>query len=111
MAAKPDVSKNSAGYYLWNVYDKNTGTFDVCQLIVGSQGTLGIVTEITFKIVPVEPYSNVLAIFLPSLDHISNLVKEIIPFKPDSLETYDDKSMKLAIRFFFAIYFHTIRKS
>jgi FAD/FMN-containing dehydrogenase len=101
IGAKPDVSKNSAGYYLWNVYDKTTGKFDLCQLIVGSQGTLGIVTEITFKLVPLEPYSNVLAVFLPSLDHVSLLVKEIIPFKPDSLETYDDKSMILAVRFFF----------
>ncbi len=101
VAAKPDVTKNSAGYYLWNVYDKKTGTFDLCQLIVGSQGTLGIVTEITFKIVPLEPFSNVLAVFLPSLDHVAELVKEVIPFKPDSLETYDDKSMKLAVRFFF----------
>ncbi len=100
MAAKPAVSKNSAGYYLWNVYDKQTGTFDLCRLIVGSQGTLGLVTEITFKLVPTEPYSNILAVFLPSLDHVSALVNEILPFKPDSLETYDDKSLKLAVRFF-----------
>lgn len=101
MAAKPDVSKNSAGYYLWNVYDKTTGTFDVCRLIVGSQGTLGIVTEINFRLVPTEPFSNILVVFLPSLADVSKLVTEIMPFKPDSLETFDDKSMKLAIRFFF----------
>lgn len=101
MAAKPDVSKNSAGYYLWNVYDKNSGIFDLCRLIVGSQGTLGIVSEITFKLVPTEPYANILAVFLPSLDHVSDLVNEILPFKPDSLETYDDKSMILAVKFFF----------
>lgn len=99
--AKPDVSKNSAGYYLWNVYDKQTGVFDLCRLIVGSQGTLGITTEITFKLVPTEPYSNILAVFLPSFDHISELVTEIIPFKPDSLETFDDYSLKLAVKFFF----------
>jgi FAD/FMN-containing dehydrogenase len=101
MAAKPDVSKNSAGYYLWNVYDKATGSFDICRLIVGSQGTLGIVTEINFRLVPTEPYSNILVVFLPSLDHVSSLVTEILPFKPDSLETFDDKSMILAVRFFF----------
>lgn len=101
MAAKPTVSKNSAGYYLWNVYDKATGTFDLCRLIVGSQGTLAIVSEITFKLVPTDPYSNILAVFLPKLDDIGKLVAEIVPFKPDSLETYDDKSMILAIRFFF----------
>lgn len=101
MAARPTVSKNSAGYYLWNVYDKQTGAFDLCRLIVGSQGTLAVVTEINFKLVPTEPYSNILAVFLPSLDEIGKLVAEIVPFKPDSLETYDDKSMILAIRFFF----------
>lgn len=100
-AAKPDVSKNSAGYYLWNVYDRNTEKFDLCQLIVGSQGTLGIVTSIDFKLVPFEKYSNILAVFLPSLDDTSKLVNEILPYKPDSLETYDDKSMFLAVRFFF----------
>lgn len=101
VSAKPDVSKNSSGYYLWNVYDKEKQTFDLCRLIVGSQGTLGIVTEITFKLVPTEPYSNILVVFLPSLDHVSGLVNEILPFKPESLETYDDKSMILAVRFFF----------
>jgi FAD/FMN-containing dehydrogenase len=101
MAGKPSVSKNSSGYYLWNVYDKEKQSFDLCQLIVGSQGTLGIITEITCTLVPTEPFSNVLVVFLPSLDHVSELVNEILPFKPESLETYDDYSMILAIRFFF----------
>lgn len=100
-AARPDVSKNSSGYYLWNVLDKDKQTFDLCRLITGSQGTLGLVTEITWRLVPVEPFSNILAIFLPSLDHVSDLVNEILPFKPESLETYDDKSMVLAVKFFF----------
>lgn len=99
--AKPDVSKNSSGYYLWNVYDKDKKTFDLCQLIVGSQGTLGIVTEITLKLVPIPKYSNLLVVFLPSLDKVSELVNRILPYKPESLETYDDKSMILAVRFFF----------
>ncbi|MES2223646.1 MAG: FAD-binding oxidoreductase [Patescibacteria group bacterium] len=98
--AKPDVSKNSAGYYLWNVVDDNEG-FDLCRLIVGSQGTLGIITEITFKLVPTEPYANLLAVFMPDITQISNIVNEILPFKPDSLETYDDYSMELAVKFFF----------
>lgn len=99
-SAKPDVSKNSAGYYLWNVMDKDEN-FDLCRLIVGSQGTLGIVTEITFKLVPVLPYSNVMAVFMPDIRNLSKIVNEILPFNPDSLESYDDYSMKLAVRFFF----------
>jgi FAD/FMN-containing dehydrogenase len=107
IAAKPDVSKNSAGYYLWNVYNKETGIFDLCRLIVGSQGTLGIVTEINFRLVPTQPYSNILVVFLPSLDDVSKLVTEIVPYKPDSLETFDDKSMILAVRFFLD-FFHQL---
>jgi len=75
--------------------------FDLCRLICGSQGTLGIVTEITFKLVPTEPYSNLLAIFMPDITKLSDIVTEILPFKPDSLETYDDYSIELAVKFFF----------
>lgn len=100
-SAKPNVSKNSAGYYLWNIWDENKKTFDLCKLIVGSQGTLGIVTKVKWKLVPVEKYSNVLAIFMPDIKNLGQLVTEILPFKPDSLESYDDYSMKLAVRFFF----------
>lgn len=99
--AKPNVSKNSAGYYLWNVWNKQTEVFDLCRLIVGSQGTLGIVTQITFRLVPVAPYENVLAIFMPDITRLGDMVKTIMPFGPDSLESYDDYSMKLAVRFFF----------
>ncbi len=99
-AAKPDVSKNSSGYYMWNVYDKAKETFDLCKLIVGSQGTLGIVTEITFSLVPLPKYSNLLVVFLPSLQNVSQLITRILPYKPESLETYDDKAMILAVRFF-----------
>ena len=109
VSAKPNVSKNSAGYYLWNVYDKQAGKFDLCRLIVGSQGTLGIVTEINFRLVPTHAYSNILVVFLPSLDEVSKLVTEILPFKPDSLETYDDKSMILAVRFFFDFFKQFVR--
>lgn len=96
--AKPQVSKNSAGYYLWNVWDGKT--FDLNKLIVGSQGTLGLVTEAKVKLVRTEPVSKLFVIFLPNLTHIAELVNEILPTNPDSLETYDDATMKLAFRFF-----------
>src|SRR3989344_8451560 len=59
--AKPNVHKNSAGYYIWNVEDSKRGKrakkyFDLNKLLVGSQGTLGIATEITFKLVPNPKY-------------------------------------------------------
>jgi len=68
-------------------------------LIVGSQGTLGIITKIKWRLVPVEKYSSLLAIMMQDLKQLGNIVTEIVPFKPESIESYDDYSMKLAIRF------------
>jgi FAD/FMN-containing dehydrogenase len=96
--ARPLVSKNSAGYYLWNVWDGKT--FDLTKLIVGSQGTLGIVTEAKLRLVPVKEHSRLFVIFLRDLTHLSELVNEILPLGPESLESYDDQTMNLAVRFF-----------
>jgi FAD/FMN-containing dehydrogenase len=95
--AKPAVSKNSAGYYLWNVWDGKT--FDLNKLIVGSQGTLCMISEITFKLVPVQKHSKLYVIFLRDLAPISTLVNDILPFGPESVETYDDHTLLLAIKF------------
>ncbi|HEV7701896.1 MAG TPA: FAD-binding oxidoreductase [Candidatus Paceibacterota bacterium] len=97
--AKPNVHKNSAGYYVWNVM-QNKAYFDLNKLLVGSQGTLGIVTEITFKIIPEIKYSKLVAIFMNDLGPLGRLVDEILELNPETLEAYDDKTMKLAIKFF-----------
>lgn len=99
--AKPNVSKNSAGYYLWNIYNKETGIFDLNKLLVGSQGTLGIVTEMKWKLVPTEPVSNVLAIYMDKIDKVGDLAKILADYKPDSIESFDEYSLKLAFKFFF----------
>ena len=63
-AAKPHVTKNSTGYNLWDVWDRQTGIFDLTKLIVGAQGTLGLTTDITFSLVPSRPHSGLLVLFL-----------------------------------------------
>lgn len=99
VAAKPKVSKNSAGYYLWNVWNEETGIFDLTKLIVGSQGTLGIVTEAKLGLVPVEKYSKLFVVFMRDLKNLGNLVREVLELNPETVESYDDSTMKLAIRF------------
>ena len=99
--AKPDVTKNSAGYYLWNVWDEEKQIFDLCRLFVGSQGTLGIITEIGFKLTFKPKASGLLAIFMPTINKLPEVVNEVMKYKPDSFESYDDYSMTLAVKFFF----------
>src|SRR3989344_4552883 len=95
--SKPRVSKNSAGYALWDVWDGKT--FDPTQLIVGSQGTLALITEITFKLVIPKEHSALLVIFLHDFQKLAEVVKTILAHKPESFESYDDHTMKLAVRF------------
>ncbi len=100
--ARPKVSKNSAGYYLWNVFSNNNGKkiFDLNKIIVGSQGTLGIITEAKLRLVPIEPASKLFVIFLHDPRGIAELVNAILPTNPESIESYDDETMKLAFKFF-----------
>ncbi len=98
--AKPNVSKNSAGYYLWNVWDEEGGIFDLTKLIVGSQGTLGIVTKITLHLVATKKVSKLVVVFMKDIKQLGEVVGAILPNHPESLESYDDATMKLAIKFF-----------
>jgi len=97
IAAKPRVSKNSAGYYLWNV--ERSGMFDLVKLLVGSQGTLGIITAAKIRLVPVEPVSRLLVVFMPSIEKLGEVVNKIMPSAPESIESYDDSTLKLALRY------------
>ncbi len=96
--AKPRVSKNSTGYALWNVWDRTT--FDLTKLFTGSEGTLGITTEITFGLVEPRPASKLLVVFIKDLAILPNLVKKILIHKPETFESYDDNTFKFAVRFF-----------
>ena len=96
MAAKPKVTKNSAGYALWNVYDKEQGTFDLTKLIVGAQGTLGMVTEAKLKLVRPKEHRAMLIMFLTDLDDLPEIVHRVLARKPESFESYDDKTFALA---------------
>ncbi len=100
IAAKPHVSKNSAGYYIWNVWDEEKQIFNLNKLLVGSQGTLGIVTQAKLRLIPIKNETKLFVIFLPDLTKVSEVVNEILPLDPESIESYDDATMKLAVKFF-----------
>lgn len=99
-AAKPKVSKNATGYNLWNVWDRETGVFDMTQLIIGSQGTLGLVTDIDFKLVKQEPFSGVLVVFMKNTNNLGEVINEVLTKKPTSFESFDNYTLMLSIKFF-----------
>jgi FAD/FMN-containing dehydrogenase len=98
-AAKPNVSKNSTGYNLWNVWDRETGIFDLTQVIIGAQGTLGFVTEATLRLVPRPKHSGLLVLFMHDIGDLGELIPKVLEHKPATFESFDDKTLWLSIRF------------
>ncbi|MCB9806103.1 FAD-binding oxidoreductase [Candidatus Nomurabacteria bacterium] len=97
--AKPKVTKNSSGYALWDVYNREAGTFDLTQLFVGSQGTLGLLTEAEMRLVESNDHEKLVAVFLDNWNDLPILVNELLPLKLESMETFDDTTLKLGLRF------------
>src|SRR2546421_89546 len=98
-AAKPKVSKNSMGYNLWDVWDRDSGEFHLEKLIVGAQGTLGFTTDIKFRLVPRRPPSGLLVLFLRDIDALGEIIPRVLGHKPATMECFDDATLLLSIKF------------
>jgi FAD/FMN-containing dehydrogenase len=90
-----DVSRNSAGYHLSSV--KNKKDFDLTPLIVGSQGTLGIVTEIILDTEVHNPGTTLVAGFFDDLQSVQEAVLELkrLPQIPSAIEMVDETLLNL----------------
>ena len=67
-------------------------------MIVGSQGTLGIITEIKFKLVKPKTREHLLVIFLNDLHSLPAITNHLLKYKPQSIESYDDQTFKVAMK-------------
>ena len=101
-AARPNVTKDSTGYHLWNVWNRETGIFDLTKLFVGAQGTLGIITEGTVKLVPKVPYSGTLVCYMRDIDKLGAIVPAVLAKKPATFECFDDATLWLSLKFVLA---------
>ena len=98
-AAAPKVSKDSTGYHIWNVWDRETEIFDLTQMIIGAQGTLGFVTEGTFSLVPRPKHSGLLVLFMRDIDGLGELITTVLKHKPATFESFDDQTLLLVMKF------------
>lgn len=103
--ARPHVNKNSMGYNLWSVWDRGTQIFDLTRLFSGSQGTLGVITDLTIEAVPKPAHTGLLLVYLPSLGKLGDVIHTIMSHQPSTFEGFDDITFNLGIR-----YFSTFRK-
>lgn len=94
--ARPKVRKNSAGYQLWRVVNKNQDDFNVAKLLVGSQGTLGIVTSVKLRLVEKFDHRRMLIITMNDPKDLADVVQTVLKHRPEGLELYDYHTYELA---------------
>ena len=88
---KLGVTKNSAGYALPEIKRKD-GSFDLTPLMVGSQGTLAIVTEAVVETEPYNPHTTLIAAYFDNIQRAEEVVMELrkLPDLPSAIEVVDD---------------------
>ncbi|MEO5950370.1 MAG: FAD-binding oxidoreductase [Candidatus Saccharimonadales bacterium] len=98
--ARPKVNKNSMGYNLWSVWDRETGIFDMTQLITGSQGTLGVVTDIVIQTHRKALHNGLLIIYIEKQSQLEEVIQTVLRHKPVTFEGFDDVTFDLGIKYF-----------
>jgi len=88
-----------SGEIIWtgaNVLKNSTG-YNLTQLIVGSEGTLGIVTRIVLKLIPLPKYDLLMLVPFASLEKASEAVSAIFRagFVPSALELVEIDALKI----------------
>ena len=92
---RPRANKNSSGYDLWGAWAAGDAVssiaprFDPLRLIVGSEGTLGVVTEVAMRLVPVAPATAVALLYFASWDEASAAVLEARRLGASAVEAMD----------------------
>lgn len=77
--------KNSSGYAL----DAWLASGDLLDLVIGSEGTLGVVTEIEWRLEPIPPHRGGVRAGVPDLEELGKAVPRLLELAPSALEFLD----------------------
>ncbi len=101
---KPETRKNTAGYPLWSVmpqgvakFKKGEGTFDLTRLISGSQGTIGIITNIVMRAEPIPQETTLITVPIFDLANAATSITKALKYNPINVEIFDALTFDLAL--------------
>lgn len=81
---------------------KDTAGYDMKQVFIGSEGTLGIITAAILRLVPPNPAAETAMIALPSAAAAVQLLRRMRNMSGDQLQAFElisESAMKLALRY------------
>jgi FAD/FMN-containing dehydrogenase len=82
-----EVPKAASGYRLERTVKNDL--FDMMPIFVGAQGTLGIVTKATLKLVPLPAFTRLLLISTDSIKDMPFILQTVMKHNPEGVETFD----------------------
>jgi FAD/FMN-containing dehydrogenase/Fe-S oxidoreductase len=91
---RPDGVVNHAGYCLDGLVDNNQ--VDLTRLLVGSEGTLGIITEATLRTDPIPNQRGVILIFFRRMEVAAKLATEIAEIGVSACDLMDRRLLSIA---------------
>lgn len=93
---EPRVSKNSSGYNLFALVEGLTrGICDWPRLFVGSEGTLGVISEARLRLALRPKASATGLVHFQRLDDVGDAVAELVDLGPSALEVMDGNTLNL----------------
>lgn len=99
LSSRRPIRKHSSGYDLVALAEALArGVFPLASLFVGSEGTLGIVTEVTLKAVPIPAHRVTLLLYLEQFEDLGRVVADILTWGPSAIEAVDGDSLALLDR-------------
>jgi FAD/FMN-containing dehydrogenase len=87
----PKVRKNTAGYPL----DAYLASGDLLDLVIGAEGTLGIVTQVTWRLEPIPASRRAVRAAIRGVRRLSTVVPALLELEPSRLEFLDGSFLKL----------------
>ncbi|MFW5965657.1 MAG: FAD-binding and (Fe-S)-binding domain-containing protein [Halodesulfurarchaeum sp.] len=94
----PDLHRNVSGYNLDAVIEsaREEGRVNLARLLAGSEGTLGVITEATVRLVPAPGASAVALLHYDGLDEALADVEAVLAHDPAAVEVMDEFFLELA---------------
>ena len=95
-AAQPESSDDATGYCVWNT---SVGPRQLLDQLVGSEGTLGIITSVTFRIAPLRTFTRTVCVSVTNKNEIAHIITTAKESQASQIFMYDGTFMELAERY------------
>lgn len=101
----PAIVHNTAGFNVWDTlpqgvaaFKKGNGFFDLTKLFAGSQGTIGVVTSVTFRAIPLPETPTTIVVPIFNVADLPHVLDEVKTYNPLQIEAFDGATYDLALK-------------